>query len=227
MTESGQEVSPDGFPPEVLVALRQLSERYMKIKTFIAYAEEIQVDHKADILVYKELRDGFDHLMRVLFCHLSPQADKQADPSKYYVVNIEKSKGHIYRAAFDSLDSTVLSLKEDISSNLSKRSIDTLIAVIPTYYDIKRKLNELSERAADRRGRKDIGKVTDDAFDEYVQDLHDLKKIHKEIINAGPGLDSHEKHLVKKKWLSRLGNIILVILGVIGAWLFNIIVPPL
>ncbi|MBF0161883.1 MAG: hypothetical protein HQL88_06310 [Magnetococcales bacterium] len=214
-SEDGREVSPNGFSPEDLAALMYLSERYMQVKRLIAYAEEIQVDHKAYILVHKELRDGLDHLMRVLFCRLSSHAGNQADPNRYCGVNIEKSKGHIYRAAYDALDITILSLKEHISANLSQYSRDTVVAVIQNYYDIKIKLNELSERAADRRGKKDIGTITDSAFDEYIQDAHDLKQIHEKILHAGPELDSHEQDLSWKKWRSRFWGIFLVVLGVV------------
>ncbi|WP_143711323.1 hypothetical protein [Magnetococcus marinus] len=196
-------------------ALRMLAERYVQIKVFIAYAEEIQVDHKADILVYKELRDGMDHLMRVLYHRLSAQSADIEDLDGYRDINIGKSIGHLYRAAFDALDATILSLREHISANLSGYTMETVSDVIPNYYMLKIKLNQLTKQAADRRGKKDIGRITDDTFDQYVQDVDELKKLHESVLYAGQELCEHKKSLKIKKWKDIIWSLFLVIFGVI------------
>lgn len=148
-----KEQNPPGLSIDDVAALKNLSERYIQIKLIIAYAEEIQVDHKADIMVYKELRDCLDHTMRVLFARLSSQSLTTDSPKEYRDINLGKSIGHVYRAAFDALDVTVLSFKEHIFSNLKEYSLVTATAVIPDYYNLKIKLNKLSTRAAERRGK--------------------------------------------------------------------------
>jgi hypothetical protein len=216
------ESSPPGLSAEDIDALGRLSERYAQIKLFIAYAEEIQLDHKADILVYKELRDGFDHLMRVLFSRLSLKATVLESPDEYRNINIEKSIGHVYRAAFDALDATILSFKEHINSNLQGYSREAVVAVIPDYYKLKIKLNKLTNRAAERRGKKDIGVITDIAFEEYVDDVTELKTLHTNIINAGPDLDEYKKGLFWEKWKGRIWSVSLVFIGIFLKILYDL-----
>ena len=210
---------PKELSNDDITALRKLSERYVQIKVIIAYTEEIQIDHKADIMVYKELRDCLDHTMRFLFSRLSSNSLTIDSPDEYRDINLGKSIGHAYRAAFDALDVTTLSLKEHIRNNLKEYSGDTSAAVIPNYYELKIKLNELSTRAAERRGKKDIGNITDSVFDGYVQDVDELKKLHDAVLNAGPELDEHKRQLFWEKWKFKIWGISLVVLGSLGTFI--------
>lgn len=222
--------TPSGLSQDDLAALRQLAERYVQIKYIITYAEEIQVDHKADILVYKELRDAMDHLMRVLLHGLSPESPSQIESGEEYRrVNLDKSAGHMYRAAFDALDTIILSFKEHINSNLSGYSKDVVTKVLPEYFKLKIKLSKLTDRAAERRGKKDIGRITDDVFNEYVQDVSELKTLHEDVLQAGPEFDEYQKDLTKKekknKTQSFIQSFILVVLSVgltlLGRWMYE------
>lgn len=88
--------------------LKTLADLYVQAKALILYSEEVDPDSRSNLQVIKELRDAFDHLMRVIVARVGTQAPDGASDPDYASRNIHKSIGHIYRAAFDALDGTVL-----------------------------------------------------------------------------------------------------------------------
>lgn len=48
-----------------LDSLRELTELYIMVKDVILFGEESEPEMKSDIQAINELRNGFDHLMRV------------------------------------------------------------------------------------------------------------------------------------------------------------------
>ena len=51
--------------PDIDIKFKELTELYLVVKETILYFEEINQEQKADIQVINELRNAFDHLMRV------------------------------------------------------------------------------------------------------------------------------------------------------------------
>lgn len=91
--------------------LRALADLYVQAKALILYSEEVDPDSRSNRQVIKVLRDALDHLMRVIVARVGTQAPTDAADPEYTSRNIHKAIGHIYRAAFDALDGTVLSLR--------------------------------------------------------------------------------------------------------------------
>lgn len=53
--------------------------------------------------------------------------------------------------------------------------LEVLNQVIPNYWDIKRKLNELSEKVTEHRARKDVGAAIGATLDGYVADVEVIR----------------------------------------------------
>lgn len=100
-----------GFCPNELEQLKALAELYIQAKGLILYSEEVDPDSRSNLQVIKELRDSHDHVMRVVALRLSQVQPENPtiSPEDYCRKNLEKAVGHVYRAAFDALDGTIVS----------------------------------------------------------------------------------------------------------------------
>lgn len=201
--------------------LRALADLYVQAKALILYSEEVDPDSRSNLQVIKELRDALDHLMRVIVARVGTQAPAGAADPEYVSRNIHKAVGHIYRAAFDALDGTVLSLRVKITQVVDSYPLEVLNQVIPNYWDIKRKLNELSGQVTEHRARKDVGAEIGATLDGYVSDVEAIKCFYSELLSCGPALDEYAVRLARqdrkkllRDWLIALGSA--VIGGVVG-----------
>lgn len=99
--------------------LKKLAELYIQAKGLILYSEEIDPESRSNLQVIKELRDANDHLMRVVVARLADNLPSGInDAQSYCHSNLDKAIGHVYRAAFDALDGTILSLREKVAKIL-------------------------------------------------------------------------------------------------------------
>lgn len=156
--------------------------------------------------------------MRVLAARLADEPPPGAVDADYCSKNLQKATGHIYRAAFDALDGTVLSLRIKIKTIVDHYPLDVLNGVIPDYWEIKRRLNELSARVTDHRARKDIGQQVGVTLDRYVSDVDIIKKFYDRLLSYGPALDEFRAKLdAENRRASRSGLHVAVIAGVVGA----------
>jgi hypothetical protein len=190
---------------------------YRDAKALILYSEEIDPDSRSNLQTIKELRDAFDHLMRVVSFHLAPDEAADRAYDGYCQKNVQKAIGHVYRAAFDALDGTVLSLRERVSDALEGYATDVIKTVIPEYWDIKIELNRLTNAVAEHRGRKDVGRDVGKTFDSYVEDIEKLKQFHERLLHAGRELDEQQRaHDRERKGASRRqlsGQILAAVVG--------------
>jgi hypothetical protein len=65
-------MSDGGFFHQEAEHLRRLAVLYRDAKALILYSEEIDPESRSNLQTIKELRDAFDHLMRVVSFHLAP-----------------------------------------------------------------------------------------------------------------------------------------------------------
>lgn len=196
---------------------------YRDAKAIILYCEEVDPTFKSNLQIIKELRDAFDHLMRLFISKINgaPEDDK------YGKAQIDKAIGHTYRAAFDALDGTVLSLRLKIKEALSCYHIDVIKEIIPDYWKIKSTLNKLTEHIATNRAEKDIQIDYSALFERYVTDVEDLKNAYDHIISQGLTLDECQATYTQKKKdedkrslkLRVAGGIIILIISMMSAFL--------
>lgn len=211
----------DGVNEEI-IQLRKLADLYKTTKILIIYCEEIDPTFSSNIQVFKELKDAYDHLMRAVINSL-----EENDPS-YCRTHLDKAVGHTFRAAFDALDGTVISLREKISQILNEYPHEVVIHVLPSYWEERVKLDLLTERIGSHRNSKDVGGNIDETLNQYVQDTAELTNFYKKITDCGPSLDDchsrHKKRDVKKMCAGIFthtfaGVLYTIIIGVGGAFL--------
>ena len=68
---------------------------YGRVKELIVFCEENHEDFKSNLHVVKELRDAFDHLMRIFAVKFGIKDEQEED---YIKINMDKVYGHVYRA---------------------------------------------------------------------------------------------------------------------------------
>ena len=195
------DTSRDGtFSKQDLDQLRDLANLYLEAKSLILYAEEVDPSSRANLQIVKELRDAFDHMMRVVVARLGdePPATVVDDP-EYGRKNIQKAVGHVYRAAFDALDGTVISLRKKIHDTLTPYPPSIIKDVIPDYWTLKGTLEKLSEQVANHRERKDVGANIGAILDQYVTDVEMVKELYHTINKFGPALDDRYQAYKKEE----------------------------
>jgi hypothetical protein len=112
--------------------IEKLVKLYINAKALILLTEEIDPNSQSNLQIIKELRDAFDHLMQVFYRKYEKKSGGAYDQN-FETENLEKAIGHVYRAAFDALDGTVISLKESIANALSAFPVEVIIEVMPEY----------------------------------------------------------------------------------------------
>jgi hypothetical protein len=183
------------FLEEDLEQLKKLGDLYTQSKLLILYSEEVDPSARSNIQVIKELRDANDHLMRVVAARLCDVPPNGSNEPGYCSKNLEKAIGHVYRAAFDALDGTVLSLREKIAQVLSSYPSAVVKEIIPDYWELRTKLDCLTQKIATHRAAKDVAGNVGDTLNLYVSDTEEIKGFYKRVIDSGPALDDcHAKH---------------------------------
>ena len=191
--------SGDVFCPKDIELLRKLTDLYTQAKSLILYSEEIDPTARSNIQVIKELRDANDHLMRVLAARLSTVPPKDSSEVDYCEKNLDKAIGHVYRAAFDSLDGTVMSLREKVTEVLSDYPLDAIKTVLPNYWELRTKLDVLTTDVAAHRAAKDVAGNVAETLSLYIQDTEQIKGFYTQIVQAGPALDDYLAHHKKEE----------------------------
>lgn len=180
--------------------LKKLAELYIQAKGLILYSEEIDPESRSNLQVIKELRDANDHLMRVVAARLAGNLPSSVnDAQSYCHSNLDKAIGHVYRAAFDALDGTILSLREKIAKILDAYPQEVIKNVIPKYWQIRVSLDELTNRIATNRATKDVGADIFSTLEQYVRDTELIKQFYSQLLNAVPSLDECHARRTKEE----------------------------
>jgi hypothetical protein len=158
--------------------LEKLVLLYTTAKALILFTEELDPSSSSNLQIMKELRDAFDHLMQVLYSKYKKNKEGNSHDLNYETENLEKAIGHVYRAAFDALDGTVISLKELIAKTLSPYPTDVITEVMPGYWDMKREISKLVKDVSVHRGKKDITHDISDVLNGYIQDVENFHNIY-------------------------------------------------
>lgn len=136
--------------------------------------------------------------------------------------NIEKAYGHVYRAGYDRLDWTALSLRESISKEMGPFSLETINHVFPEYFETLRpEIEEISEEIGKKRGEKDVADDNPDNLIDYINLMRRLHEYYKEVIKKTNILIEYEGKLKKEKGSERITKIfvaliIAIVSGLIG-----------
>jgi hypothetical protein len=81
---------------------------YRRTKRFIFASEKISGDNRLSAPAINELRNAFEHTMRVsavMYASIETgPTESGLTPCQYCERNLDKAMGHVYRAAYDALD---------------------------------------------------------------------------------------------------------------------------
>ena len=154
--------------------LGELVSLYTKTKKLVLQAEQLDPECRSNIAIFKEQRDALDHLMRALQDALPPVAAPRPD---YFTLQIDKAKGHLFRAAYDALDGLAISCKIRIAEAMTGVSNEAISAVYPEYYDHLTEIERIDLEIADRRNEKDVGDPTLDNLNAYQVEVERLCKL--------------------------------------------------
>ncbi len=190
---------------------------YLQAKGLIIYAEEFDPGSNSNLQINKECKDALDHLIYAL--HAKVEGDPGLDGGDA-TSQIDSSIKHINRASFDALDGTVLSLKDRIHQELVPYDSDLITSVLPDYWNIKGKLNNLVKSIAKHRENKGSITNTPEALDRYMADVNSLKENYDKIIENGPNFSDRHKELRKKHVCGIVEKLIIAIIaGLIGIFI--------
>ncbi len=210
------------FSESEIDSLTQITLVYGKIKKLILFCEENNEEFKSNIQIVKELRDAFDHLMRIF----AVKFELKTDADELYIKrNIDKTLGHVFRAGYDTLDYTGIILRDKITKEINGFSSDTIQAAIPDYYSKKRpEMEEITDKIVHFRNNKDVDNPSFEILDEYFEIIKRFDDIYKSILKAKPAMIELQTHNKKKKWSLAFSELaigfILLIIGVVLGKLF-------
>ncbi|MCX5632834.1 MAG: hypothetical protein NTW93_04045 [Phycisphaerae bacterium] len=199
---------------------------YQETKKLLLWAEEHEIKKwKTFTQPLLEHRSALDHICRALACEvgiLSPNED-------YYKKNLDKAKGHIYRAFFDVADWFSVVLRDNITDMLDDFDTDCITAAIPDYYSIIRPdIENITQEIAAIRDGKDIstnnGIISD--IGDYRQKIEKLLQHHKTIVGKLRSLNEykikHKKHNFRKELLTVVISLVIgIVITIIGNYIWE------
>lgn len=196
--------------------LRQVTELYGKVKELILFCEENHEEFKSNLHEVKELRDAFDHLMRIFAARLGVKDEKD---DRYVKANMDKVLGHVYRAGYDTLDYATLILRDKINSEVLGFSPSAIQAAIPTYYsEIRPSVESITSDIIKLRNDKDVANKSPEVFTVYFQNVKNLQKMFDAILKAKPSLIEYSDKRKKEQLNDTLTKIAIgIAIGVIMA----------
>lgn len=199
--------------------LCELVTLYTKTKKLVLLAEQLDTESKSNIAIFKEQRDALDHLMRALEEALPPSEGKK--PNGYFRLQLDKARGHLFRAAYDALDGLAVSCKFRIKEAMEGISIDAIRAVYPDYYTHLVEVERIDRVIADRRNAKDIGGDSLQNLAAYHDEVEKLCSFVKDCQSRTRALWDWQERDSKSKLKEKLfwPLVLAVIVSVVNAWL--------
>jgi hypothetical protein len=178
-----------------LDSLRQLGVLYAKTKRFVIRAEQVDPQSRSNIAIFKEQRDALDHVMRALWEHFSEEPKLGEE---YLLGQVDKARGHLFRAAYDALDGAGISLKLRIAEAMQNISNEAISAVYPEYYDHVVELNRIDEQIVEHRKNKDIGRTTMQNMDDYSAVVDRISVISGIVTGKVPAFHEWQRRDLKR-----------------------------
>lgn len=170
--------------------LEKVVELYINVKELLLYAEELREESFLPPIL--ELRDAFDHLIRVF------QSKTTSKNNEYAIKNLDATFRHLYRAMFQLMDYVRIRQHEWIVESLNDISNTTIVTVFPEYYsEIKPELDVLiNELPTFRRGLSrsewELGNTNLDSVKKYLENINKIKLIFYRINKKLPALHEFE-----------------------------------
>lgn len=202
---------------------------YEVTKELLIFGEQIDTENRTLVQTINELRNCLDHIMRVVSFKFGRR--EPSDGNEYIRINLDKAFGHVYRAAYDTLDWVSLNLKDCVIKELQSFELETIKAVMPEYFtDLKPKLEKIITNDIVRlRAEKDIAITSEDNLVAYGQVTAELKKLVQAISSKKPSFIEYQNRLrqsQRRKLILRIAEdavvgIVFAIIAGIVVWIFT------
>lgn len=183
---------------DFLKDLRDLAVLYSKTKGYVLTAEQIDPESRSNIAIFKEQRDALDHIMRAL---TEAFGGKEQPDFDYLKAQVDKARGHLFRAAYDALDGVGVSCKIRIQAAVRGVSNDAIVAVYKEYYNLVSEVDAIDAKIAEHRKTKDVQRSTMDDLDAYCNDVDRLAHLSREVTQRIPGFAEWKRRNRRKTWL--------------------------
>ena len=200
--------------------IKEITKLYLEVRKLMLYADEIHPEKKTFIPPINEIRNAFDHLMRVFAVKFELKTASEED---YINNNLDRVFGHVYRAAFDLLDYISICLRDKFLDEIDGISTEALNAVFPEYYQkIRPDIEKASTEMSDFRSRKYISCPKIDDVIKYAEIIERLKSHLNKILEIKPSLIEYEERKKKEVKKSKFFEILIyiaiaIVSGVMGA----------
>lgn len=187
------------FEGKELDKFEEICKLYIRTKGWILYAEEQDPDFKSFLQPSNELKNAFDHLMRVFVVKVG--ITEVTDEEEYIEKNLEKALGHVFRGAFDTLDQMAITFRERITLEISPFSPEVINDLLPEYYPkIRGDIENINNKISEIRAHKDVASICYGDIKEYSDIIERLKEYYDRVIRTKPNLIEYEEKL-------KLGNL--------------------
>jgi hypothetical protein len=172
-------ISKEELYSEFYNCFSEVNKLYEEVKEIVLLAEYENKEQKYLITSVNELRNALDHLMRSIN---DPESLKN---------NIEKSKGHLYRAGYDAYEILAISKLNEIRSIKEHFSYEAILEAYPDYHKriipcVKKAKDEL----AYARAHKKIGNDSIDP-DNEKKHFENFEMISKDLIDLCEDINLH------------------------------------
>lgn len=156
----------------------------------------------------KEIKDAFDHFMRITSVKFGMNAGDEA----YIRTNLDKVFSHLYRATFELFDYIRIYQKDSIDKKLTGLSNEALIHVFPDYYQkIKPAMGELITKIPGYKKDKDIGDPDIEVVKQYYTSIQEMREYIGKIDAMLPALIEYDEKQESEKNKDRIIEIVILI----------------
>jgi hypothetical protein len=168
----------------------EVRELYVETKKVMILAENVDKDKDAYLMSLNELRNAFDHLMRILSISDEKEIEKQ----------FSLIKDHVARAGYDTCEILALSLLEKIGQTVTIFPPDVLTNVFPQYYnEINPRFLRLQQELTQTRDGKREESSMVEYVNKYARVVDELREMSKVIDLNIPALVKEKERLEDAK----------------------------
>lgn len=238
---------------------RDLVDLYFQVKDLIALAEIVDTDERLCLSAITELRSALDHLMRIQHVTVvegqtkpllaatnddpRPSFPEQEDAQRVYCrSNLQKAKGHIYRAAYDSLDALILSGLSDFEGLTSGFDFDDICEVLPEFPDCWARIDQARSMVVHCKMSKDVepgesleasdGKLQENGrvIEQYLlahKTISDVSQlVRKNGLRIRAVVRRRKREFFRQLLIGGFCSLAVVILVAVSVWLVQFLPPP-
>jgi hypothetical protein len=202
---------------------------YLQVKPYVIASEKAAASlgeglggdgrERLSVTAINELRNAFDHFARAqaVWQGWVPVPEKAGlGAFEYCLTNIDKAKGHVYRAGYDALDIITTAKAAEVQRIVSSLRPSTLVTVFPTYgAEIRQPLMNALRFCDEAKASKDV--ESDKMGQQYYQMYKDaLALLDGALTKLVAGLPELAAVDAEKRQDYRLQRNIAVALAVVG-----------